>query len=544
MSLFALYLQPQRAAARRGPRGAVRQSVPLHRLPADHRGGLHDGRVSGAGALDRTGRAVARRAARRCAAIRRDAGPARCRASRRRAALDELAAALEAEPRALVLAGGTDIGLWVTKQLRELPPIVYVGEVAELRQHARRARRPRDRRRGVADGCLGARSSRLSDARRGGAALRLAAGAQFRHAVRQPRQRLADRRFHAGADRARGANSSCAARTARGASRSRTSTSATSARTSRPGEFIVSVSVPAPPARRRGSPATRCPSASTRTSPRSAPRSPCDVRDGRVEAARIAFGGMAAVSARAPATEAALVGAAWSAAASMRRRRALAADFQPLTRSAREQRLSPAGGRATCCAASSSNTATPRRRGAHAPLPRRHRVERERAPASSAAPRERAPARQRPRAVRRRHRAAGRCAARGLRHQQHRPRPHPRPGSRRGAWPRRAWSRVALAGDVPGENNYGQRCPRRSDLRRRPGAIRRPAAVRRGRRYLCGRARGPHARARVEYEPLPAILDIRAALAAEQLRAAVRCIVRARPPQEMLAQAPHRCRAR
>ncbi len=47
--------------------------------------------------------------------------------------LDELAAVLEAQPQSLVLAGGTDVGLWVTKQLRELPPVVYIGEVPELR---------------------------------------------------------------------------------------------------------------------------------------------------------------------------------------------------------------------------------------------------------------------------------------------------------------------------------------------------------------------------------------------------------------------------
>jgi xanthine dehydrogenase small subunit len=34
---------------------------------------------------------------------------------------------------AVLLAGGTDIGLWVTQQLRELPSIIYIGEVAELK---------------------------------------------------------------------------------------------------------------------------------------------------------------------------------------------------------------------------------------------------------------------------------------------------------------------------------------------------------------------------------------------------------------------------
>ncbi len=48
--------------------------------------------------------------------------------------LDELADARAARPESLMLAGGTDIGLWVTKQLRDLPPLIYLGDVAELNQ--------------------------------------------------------------------------------------------------------------------------------------------------------------------------------------------------------------------------------------------------------------------------------------------------------------------------------------------------------------------------------------------------------------------------
>ena len=50
------------------------------------------------------------------------------------ASIDDLAATLQARPESLVLAGGTDVGLWVTKHLRELPPIVYIGAVPELKQ--------------------------------------------------------------------------------------------------------------------------------------------------------------------------------------------------------------------------------------------------------------------------------------------------------------------------------------------------------------------------------------------------------------------------
>ena len=48
--------------------------------------------------------------------------------------LDALAALRFAHPDALMLAGATDIGLWVTKQFRDLGDIVYVGNVAELKR--------------------------------------------------------------------------------------------------------------------------------------------------------------------------------------------------------------------------------------------------------------------------------------------------------------------------------------------------------------------------------------------------------------------------
>ena len=46
----------------------------------------------------------------------------------------ELAEILAQHPGATLLAGGTDVGLWVTKRHRALPVIVYTGKVAELRR--------------------------------------------------------------------------------------------------------------------------------------------------------------------------------------------------------------------------------------------------------------------------------------------------------------------------------------------------------------------------------------------------------------------------
>jgi xanthine dehydrogenase small subunit len=47
--------------------------------------------------------------------------------------VDDLAAVLEAEPDATVVAGATDVGLWVTKFLRPISPAVFVGHLDGLR---------------------------------------------------------------------------------------------------------------------------------------------------------------------------------------------------------------------------------------------------------------------------------------------------------------------------------------------------------------------------------------------------------------------------
>ncbi|HWI12216.1 MAG TPA: xanthine dehydrogenase small subunit, partial [Burkholderiaceae bacterium] len=48
--------------------------------------------------------------------------------------LDELAALREANPQAQLVAGSTDVGLWVNKQFRALGDILYVGAVDELKR--------------------------------------------------------------------------------------------------------------------------------------------------------------------------------------------------------------------------------------------------------------------------------------------------------------------------------------------------------------------------------------------------------------------------
>ncbi|WP_066567925.1 xanthine dehydrogenase small subunit [Snodgrassella sp. CFCC 13594] len=48
--------------------------------------------------------------------------------------LPQLAARKQAHPQARLLSGGTDVGLWVTKQSRVLPALIYIGQVTELQK--------------------------------------------------------------------------------------------------------------------------------------------------------------------------------------------------------------------------------------------------------------------------------------------------------------------------------------------------------------------------------------------------------------------------
>ena len=115
--------------------------------------------------------------------------------------LDEFAALREALPQARVLAGSTDMGLWVTKQFRDLGELIYVGEVAELKRIERAAATASSSApRASLEDAWQALVARVAHAARRLAALRLAADARGRHDGRQRRQRLAHRRLGAGAD--------------------------------------------------------------------------------------------------------------------------------------------------------------------------------------------------------------------------------------------------------------------------------------------------------------------------------------------------------
>ena len=257
--------------------------------------------------------------------------------------VDEMAEELEREPGALVLAGGTDVGLWVTKQLRELPPIVYVGAVAELKrirrdavgieigaavslteawravvaeyptlaEMAQRFGSPPVRNSGTLCGNL-ANGSPIGDS----LPVMIALGAELvlRRGVRI--RRLPVEAFYLGYQHT----------------------------ALEPGEFVMSVTVPLPRA--------QCWVAGYKVSKRFdqdisaiAVAFAVEVTNGCVVAARIAFGGMAAVAARARATERALLGAAWNESSVDAAVARLAEDFKPLTdmRASSAYRLQTAG---------------------------------------------------------------------------------------------------------------------------------------------------------------------------------------------------------
>jgi xanthine dehydrogenase small subunit len=51
--------------------------------------------------------------------------------------VDQLAALYAAHPEATLVRGGTDVGLWITKFMRDIGPIIFIGEVPELNRITR-----------------------------------------------------------------------------------------------------------------------------------------------------------------------------------------------------------------------------------------------------------------------------------------------------------------------------------------------------------------------------------------------------------------------
>jgi xanthine dehydrogenase small subunit len=243
--------------------------------------------------------------------------------------LNELARLYEAAPQSLLVAGATDVGLWVTKQLKDLPPMIYIGDVAELRgiredagaleigaavsladgyaalverypmlaEMAERFASPPVRHSGTLVGNI-ANGSPIGDSM----PVLIALGASVTLLRGKRRRTLPLEDLYLGYRKT----------------------------ALEPGELVASVSVPLPVAGHIV--------ATYKVSKRIdqdisavCAAFALEIRDGKVSAARIAYGGMAAIPKRARQVEAALTGKAWSLASIEAAMPLFAKDFQPLT---------------------------------------------------------------------------------------------------------------------------------------------------------------------------------------------------------------------
>jgi xanthine dehydrogenase small subunit len=257
--------------------------------------------------------------------------------------LDELATTLESAPHSLILAGGTDVGLWVTKHLRDLPPMVYLGEVAELKElhstvdglsigaavslsnawsalvdlhpmlaeQAQRFASPPVCNSGTLCGNL-ANGSPIGDS----IPALIALGAELELRLGSRTRRVPLEKLYLGYQQ----------------------------KDLAPGEFVVSVTVKPPAPERLYASYKVAKRIDQDISAVSAGFSVA-LESGRVVDARLAYGGMAATPARANRAEAALIGQLWSSLAIDTAINALAQDFQPLTdmRASHDYRLRTAG---------------------------------------------------------------------------------------------------------------------------------------------------------------------------------------------------------
>ena len=243
--------------------------------------------------------------------------------------LAEFAALLQALPQARILAGSTDMGLWVTKQFRELPLLISINDVLELKAvtvsdthisvgagasletawQALVAEWPalRDvwlrfaslpiRRTGTMGGNV-ANGSPIGDS----APVLMALGARIVLQLGAQQRRMALEDFYTDYMKNQ----------------------------LQPGEFVHSLQVP------------RSRAAQTVRAYKISKRFDCDisavcaglaldVQGGRVAAARLAFGGMAGTVKRAALTESAITGQPWSETTLQAAQAALAQDFKPLS---------------------------------------------------------------------------------------------------------------------------------------------------------------------------------------------------------------------
>jgi xanthine dehydrogenase small subunit len=244
------------------------------------------------------------------------------------ASADELADLLLAHPETRIVAGATDVGLWVTKQHRDLGPTVFIGDIADLKRIEESP-----------DALTLGAAVRYSDAREAlarlhpdlGELVRRIGGVQVRNAGTiggniangSPIGDMPPAFIALGAQ----LTLRC------GAERHTIALEdfflSYGKQDLAPGEFVESVRIPRPSpdmlvsvvklSKRFDSDISGvCGAFALR------------IEGGIVSEARIAFGGMAGIPARAPGCEAALTGQAWTEASVEAAAQALASDYTPL----------------------------------------------------------------------------------------------------------------------------------------------------------------------------------------------------------------------
>jgi xanthine dehydrogenase small subunit len=251
-----------------------------------------------------------------------DAPPAFCPASS-----DDLADWYLAHPEATLIAGATDVGLWVTKQLRDLKPVAFLNGMRDLQQIE------------VQGGMLHVGAGVTIAALRAAVAARLPSFAELlrRYASEQVRNAAT-----IGGNIANGSpiGDGPPALIALGATlHLRRGDEMRSMpledffldyrkQNRRPAEFVAGISFA------EHAPALRCYKISKRFDQDISAVCGCfniTVSDGNVTAARIAFGGMAGIPKRASAVESALIGKAWTEATVSAALPTFAQDFTPLS---------------------------------------------------------------------------------------------------------------------------------------------------------------------------------------------------------------------
>lgn len=240
---------------------------------------------------------------------------------------DELADWYLAHPDATLIAGATDVGLWVTKQLRDLKPVAFLNGMRDLQQIEGQG------------GMLHVGAGVTIAALRAAVAARLPSFAELlrRYASEQVRNAAT-----IGGNIANGSpiGDGPPALIALGATlHLRRGDEMRSMpledffldyrkQDRRPAEFVAGISFP------EAAPALRCYKISKRFDQDISAVCGCfniTVTDGQITAARIAFGGMAGIPKRAKAVEAALIGKRWTEATITATLPAFAQDFKPLS---------------------------------------------------------------------------------------------------------------------------------------------------------------------------------------------------------------------